>query len=1122
MITNQDVIKPFSIFSDKSTSLKGRNHICNLSILHDLASKWYLDGNFPVNRNINYQTGFVTSLSPADTMLYKNAPQPNSFFTSELNIRDNIVRKMSSPNNITVNKNDNPVDYSMHSHFNNSHYLTSTSPKAPVPQQSKYNHNSLEFSNDCNSCNNIASSFSKIECISEPVVSYATNNGTNSVRILKRKYSKSHLNVAKRYSDKYIRTGINKIDGMNQPSVVDITTNINIVSNNKTLNVIHSKIEDCLLTHNLKETSLNQKTIKEDINLISGKKLKINENGLKCDKSSIKKQTLDPNCYPISPGNTQNSENNEVDANNAYNNNDTKDSIVSTGAYKYLSWREKDRRRRFREEWKHLWLVVPHGFHEVMCLVCHKVMTQRKLDTIKRHVVRRHPDLLKMPEGDRQELFDQLTKRHNLMGDTNTSSITSSPRKLTQNSSDLCKSNSGKNLHSFPNTHKTKESSQKFVCNTPSWSTYHISDRNILKNVNRFNNIPLFDTPTFQSELYKKSRDSMSELCQVLNINPTLKQCLTSTGNEHLSKRNKEVLDTGTPNYVPVKLPEGWSDFLKVAGSSIPTFTSSANGLVDLLNYSTTSNQYNPTEINKHLLPRSNPPLLSSSFSQKPLFSSEYQTSTCDSFGQFCSSTSPGININSVNSLGSLTNKLLEPPNSPLLSSVVRPECSPNVQISIKSPVCMKSTSTEHSNSITIDDKNLDIISDSINCIGQKGNIDRDMNVYDNSPLSKTYLDSQLYSIRDHTVHDYNTNEPNQLLGLSKNASTSCASNKPSEFDPMVSTIPGLEESQYFIMAAWYTALMNSTKSANQVSDITSLNLCKAMWNKSVGTEQPYKLPVQSPDPEVFDTYLRVSSNSDQNASVRFKQENLSDSSGLTNTEQSHKQEVGLCLSKQINPSCQLKVNSDLNKFTISSLLSTEHRKTPTTLSTTTLKSINQCNNIPKSSSELNDPEECSKFKSFSEYISCILYRIHEKNIENSFNVCNQIKFDTPNFDFLSHIFSKEISAYQRKTTTFTSPKLSDSFHSSTETISKSNTLNQLYGDVCVSQNHIPSIYFLDPDNRFTNQMETYIKRYYDEQLRHNFDHIQKENQSNEQVITSYYVPLSKENSICPDSGRDK
>ncbi|CAL8069521.1 unnamed protein product [Calicophoron daubneyi] len=104
---------------------------------------------------------------------------------------------------------------------------------------------------------------------------------------------------------------------------------------------------------------------------------------------------------------------------------------VSTAAYKYLTWREKDRRRRFREEWKHLWLVVPHGRYEVMCLVCHKVMTQRKLDTIKRHTVRRHVELLGMPETERQNLFEQLVRQQNLMnsGDANQTSNAGSMRK---------------------------------------------------------------------------------------------------------------------------------------------------------------------------------------------------------------------------------------------------------------------------------------------------------------------------------------------------------------------------------------------------------------------------------------------------------------------------------------------------------------------------------------------------------------------------------------------------------------------------------------------------------------------------------------------------------------------
>ncbi|VDO84867.1 unnamed protein product [Schistosoma curassoni] len=51
------------------------------------------------------------------------------------------------------------------------------------------------------------------------------------------------------------------------------------------------------------------------------------------------------------------------------NNNVTKKTNDCRAAYKYLTWREKDRRRRFREEWKHLWLVIPYGRYEVSYLL---------------------------------------------------------------------------------------------------------------------------------------------------------------------------------------------------------------------------------------------------------------------------------------------------------------------------------------------------------------------------------------------------------------------------------------------------------------------------------------------------------------------------------------------------------------------------------------------------------------------------------------------------------------------------------------------------------------------------------------------------------------------------------
>jgi len=43
-----------------------------------------------------------------------------------------------------------------------------------------------------------------------------------------------------------------------------------------------------------------------------------------------------------------------------------------------------------------------------MCLLCHKVMTQRKLDTIKRHALRRHKRLLDLTIYERSKLMDEI------------------------------------------------------------------------------------------------------------------------------------------------------------------------------------------------------------------------------------------------------------------------------------------------------------------------------------------------------------------------------------------------------------------------------------------------------------------------------------------------------------------------------------------------------------------------------------------------------------------------------------------------------------------------------------------------------------------------------------------
>ncbi len=67
-----------------------------------------------------------------------------------------------------------------------------------------------------------------------------------------------------------------------------------------------------------------------------------------------------------------------------------------------------------------------------MCLVCHKIMTQRKLDTIKRHTIRRHTELLSMSDEERQRLYSELASplrlRHrDLCGNDLTSPLRATP-----------------------------------------------------------------------------------------------------------------------------------------------------------------------------------------------------------------------------------------------------------------------------------------------------------------------------------------------------------------------------------------------------------------------------------------------------------------------------------------------------------------------------------------------------------------------------------------------------------------------------------------------------------------------------------------------------------------------
>ncbi|XP_018645310.1 serine-rich repeat protein 2, putative [Schistosoma mansoni] len=963
MTTNQDNIKISSLFSDKSMSLK-ESHRYILSTLNDLTPIRSLDGSFSVNHSSKNQIGYFTPWSPIEATFCQCTSKGNSIYTAESNIHEDVVRKMSVPNNVTVNKTDNPLDYSIHSHFIDHQRLTSTSSKVTALQQSNYNRNSsLQFSNSLKFNNNNTSSLRKSECISEPVVCYTTNNETGDGRLSKRKYSKNHPSISRKHTGKYIKAGINNITGLNQPIV--ISNNITDISDR--FEVIPADATNHSLTHNLlKETcSLNQNTVNEDGHLINGKKSKLDKNCPTLEKNSTNKQTIDMTFYPTPKDSQWNNDEDEQGKTNSDNQNNVKNTVVSTGAYKYLSWREKDRRRRFREEWKHLWLVIPHGLHEL-----------------------------------EQVFFRKIDFSHQ-------KSILRDYHQLWENNQQL---------------------------------------------------------------LRLLSKDSLNELDQVVHSNGKVKQDLSLNESKCMPKINQEVMNTCDLNRLPLTLPEDWSNLLKVAESLLPIVKPSLNGTSDPLDYSTHSNRHNPMEISIQLSP-------------------------------------PNKSTNSLP-----------------LSSIVQPECFSNVQNLDKSSGFLESTSNSYDDTIKTNDESLTAVNCNVNFSDRNIYVENDneINGYDNSQAAKIYLNSQFHLTTEYMEYGHIFNELNQRLRVSLNKATSHANRASTGFDPTLSKVPRLDEAQSLMIAAWYSALMNSAKNENQsVSDNESLNVHKPICDESVNMEQPLTFSFPFTNPKLFSTSLNVPNTSDESISSRLKQKEKLNNYPIDSL-QFHNQEVDFQSPKQMNPSRQLKLNSDLNKFTISSLLNTEQRQIKTPVSKVAQKNDNSCLNVlsnleitscdssTDSSLQLSNQQKYDKFKPIPECISCILCMIHDMNVRNSSGITNHSKSCRLNVDIPSNIYAKEADSYKRKYTTFTCPKnLSSSFYNSVKIQSKINTSNQFNDGNFTLQNQIPSIHSLDSNTQPIHQAQTFMKCYYDELSRYHFEHIQKENQSSEktfEITLDYYA----------------
>lgn len=169
-----------------------------------------------------------------------------------------------------------------------------------------------------------------------------------------------------------------------------------------------------------------------------------------------------------------------------------------------------------------------------MCLVCHKIMTQRKLDTIKRHNVRRHGELQGMSHIERQILFDKLLKQHNETM-TNTSDILSN--KLSSKSKPKYKSTTDSNTIDSLNGKDSNEIVNDLIQHTNSWLTNPSSEINqvpnpIMKSYSSSINLPFSDHIP-----YKRNKRLFNKKDKKLYTTTELIENTTNKKNKRLPKR---------------------------------------------------------------------------------------------------------------------------------------------------------------------------------------------------------------------------------------------------------------------------------------------------------------------------------------------------------------------------------------------------------------------------------------------------------------------------------------------------------------------------------------------------------------------------------------------------------
>ncbi|CAH8841437.1 unnamed protein product [Trichobilharzia szidati] len=1108
MFINHDVCN----LSSDSNLLSAQTNEQLMMTINKLGCSWSsgnIDSN-NCNSCNNYNASCFTPWLSSTTMPYDRPYRlPETDRLEDMKLLQSVKKINVLQDNVLDNKTSNPLDYSLHSQINEHHSSAFTTLISPSLAQSKHNFNLCHIPNICK--NNDCGDLSFPWTLNYDVES---KNGMSNIdistgRSLKRKYSESSSNISRKYSQKHMRGEFNK-------TVVSTDYNKDTVNKNTISNIIVNS------TNHLPTSEITNSTtpvirnfVDKSSNSSGRKRFKSDKDFLLNNNKSMNTPTSSTAVPSSTKANTSVNCASDVSINDNDNRSGNKSGTVTTAAYKYLTWREKDRRRRFREEWKHLWLVIPHGLYEVMCLVCHKVMTQRKLDTIKRHTVRRHAELLKMPESDRQELFDQLFKQHNnnnTLGDSNTNSLTNESSKIHQKSGDTCKSSSKKSSRSsMSNIQGSSEASYNLSNHAPRWSSNKVTETTSVTNLSGSNSIPLKDS--IPSHYVPHKREFCSKSSQISDAPPEhTRNFFTDKGRSSSKIPIEEMIDE-ILNKLPVDLRKQWQDHLELT-ENIPT-----NRFLGYKNHQDSSiypNSFQKEIVNRHqLTPESSVP---TTIISSPI-SSKISPTDCSSHPPI-SYITPHIPKleNSPKSFATTNYRQseLSTQSSPI-PLFLSPEPYPNIHNLDDISNFEKINPNVHKNFKNRNsDRNNFTANLNLNSTDQAVSSSSSKSNHNNSVLCS---DSQCNSITNHFIDDFQKTVQNKPSESLLNRVDFSLNQTSAPQTSMFSNITGTTESQTLMLASWFTSLMNAAKTSNQTTyEKISPNLFKPIWNNLSSMEKPSPLCQQFPNSELFNanpcdsyTVLPPASYLKPNTDSKVNSEG--------------KETINSC---KKNSDSQSSVNSDLNKFTISSLLSTNSSETTKSIATPNKESnhpqsdisnkqntSNCCNNT-SSDDRHDDICKTYKMKSISDYFESLFYGFSEKKQECSPDILDQIRAYKLNIDLLTKFLTKQINGHYDFT------EIRDPFNcEELEAKIRQYTTNEFQAEIFNKESQKPSKLPYIQHSQDLGTVEACMKIYYSEMFRNQFNGLQMNYHSNYQPPAAGCILVEGQNNFRPKINTD-